>query len=83
MSTHRSKTRRHPSGPTSSTSSANPQGGLQASLTLKVRLLELSSMSWRRWADRNRCAWPGALKRFILRSRHKRSHISRQPHART
>jgi hypothetical protein len=33
MSTHRGKTRRHPSGPTSSTSSANPQGGLQAPLT--------------------------------------------------
>ena len=33
VSTHRSKARRHPSGPTSSTSSADPQGGLQTAVT--------------------------------------------------
>src|SRR3712207_5316613 len=34
MSTHRSKTRRHPSGPTSSTSSADLQGAPQTTVTL-------------------------------------------------
>ena len=34
ISTHRSRTHPHRSGPTSSTSSADPQGGLQAPLTL-------------------------------------------------
>jgi hypothetical protein len=37
MSTHRSKTRRHPSGPASSTSSAGPQGALQTTVTANHR----------------------------------------------
>jgi hypothetical protein len=38
MSTHRSRARSHPSGPPSSTSSADPQGGPQAPLTTDLEI---------------------------------------------